>query len=81
MRNSSRWTNVCSCNLRGIKWSVPFPDTFLQQNVSDAKQAFEEEAVPYQLQWGGGDKQNWVLGCAGYFVYYQLILQVLFTGR
>eukprot|EP00536_Pseudo-nitzschia_multiseries_P009757 jgi/Psemu1/24207/gm1.24207_g len=37
--------------LRGLRRSVAYPDQFTQQNVNDAKKAFEEEIISYQCQW------------------------------
>eukprot|EP00536_Pseudo-nitzschia_multiseries_P005420 jgi/Psemu1/12527/gm1.12527_g len=37
--------------LRGLRRSVAYPDKFTQQNVNDAKKAFEEETFSYQCQW------------------------------
>eukprot|EP00536_Pseudo-nitzschia_multiseries_P008597 jgi/Psemu1/20791/gm1.20791_g len=40
--------------LRGLRRSVAYPaDQFTQQNVNDAKKAFEEETISYQCQWLG----------------------------
>eukprot|EP00536_Pseudo-nitzschia_multiseries_P010146 jgi/Psemu1/25142/gm1.25142_g len=37
--------------LKGLRRSVAYPDQFTQQNVNDAKKAFEEETISYQCQW------------------------------
>ena len=37
--------------VRHMRYSVAFPDQFTKQNVSDAKQPFEEATIAFQCQW------------------------------
>eukprot|EP00536_Pseudo-nitzschia_multiseries_P002489 jgi/Psemu1/5661/gm1.5661_g len=50
--------------LRGLRRSVAYPDQFTQQNVNDAKKAFEEEMISCLCQWLANK-----IGCTPDFFY------------